>query len=444
LNPDVQVRFTREVLAAALRSEVVGPAEDPQIQLSFALEPLLGFLEPQRAAIEFAPVDAQVVIRPDDTPAVIPGRSALLIDEDALAGAVQAAASVRSRSGPFPYKEGAEPDLTTAEAEDLGIKELISYHDGDVCCTTFYTPGGDEKNQNRVHNIQLMADTVNGAIVMPGETFSLNDYVGQRTVEKGYRPAGAIIGPIIECCDDPANIGGGVSQFTTTLYNAVFWSGLEDVKHTPHTLYISRYPEGLEATLGWPEPDLVFRNNTAAAVYIKTEHTADSITVKFFGDNGGIRVSMERSERSYPTQPQDYFEPDPTVTPGEERVDTEGTPGFTVTVFRTITYPNGTETTEQWTWRYDPWPNRVSVHPCDLPPYPACPSGVPDLYGLGPVQAGNRLQAVDLILVNAGTEPTSNPDLDGKVVRQSPAAGALLDPDGQVQVWFGVYTEGGG
>ena len=95
---------------------------------------------------------------------------------------------------------------------------------------------------------------VNGAIVMPGETFSLNEHVGQRTEEKGFRRAGAIIGPIIECCDDPANIGGGVSQFTTTLYNAVFFSGLEDVDHTPHTLYISRYPEGREATLGWPEP----------------------------------------------------------------------------------------------------------------------------------------------------------------------------------------------
>ena len=107
LNPDVQVRFPRDVLAAALRSEVVGPADDPQIELSFALEPLLDFLEPQRAEIEFAPVDAEVVIRPDDIPTIIPSRTGLLIDEEALPGAVQAAAASASRSGPFPYMEGA-------------------------------------------------------------------------------------------------------------------------------------------------------------------------------------------------------------------------------------------------------------------------------------------------------------------------------------------------
>jgi vancomycin resistance protein YoaR len=450
LNPDVQVRFPREVLAAALRSEVVGPDSDPQIELSFASEPLLAYLEPQRAQIEFEPIDAEVVIRADDTPTIVPSRTGLLIDEEALPGAIQAAAASASRVGPFPYKEGALPEFSTADAEGLGIKELITYHDEDICCTTFYTAGGDEKNQNRVHNIHLIADMVNGAIVLPGETFSLNEYVGQRTEEKGFRLAGAIIGPIIDCCDNPANWGGGVSQFTTTLYNAVFWSGLEDVEHTPHTLYITRYPEGIEATLGWPDPDLVFRNNTDAAVYIKTEYTEDSVTVKFFGDNGGLKVSMERSDRTYFTQPEDYFDPDPSIPPGEQDVTSEGTPGFTVTVYRTITFPDGSETSESWIWRYHPWPRRVSVNPCELPedheeydPNAVCPSVVPDLYGLGPIQAGNRLAPLNLILVNAGTEATDNPDLDGKIVRQSPAVGTLLDADGQVEVWYGVYSGGG-
>ncbi len=450
LNPDVQVRFPRETLAAALRSEVTGPADDPQIELSFDLDALLAFLEPQRAQIEFEPVDAEVVIRADDTPTIVPSRTGLAVDEDSLPGAILAAASSNSRTGPFPYKEGALPEFSTEDAEDLGIKELISYHDGDVCCTTFYTAGGDWKNQNRVHNIHLMADTVNGAIVMPGETFSLNDYVGQRTEEKGYLPAGAIIGPIIECCDDPANIGGGVSQFTTTLYNAIFWSGLEDVKHTPHTLYITRYPEGIEATLGFPDPDLVFRNNTDSAIYIKTEYTDDSLTVKFFGDNGGLTVSMERSDRTYFTTPEDYFDPDPNVAPGEQKVTFEGTPGFTVTVYRTITYSDGTQTSQNWVWRYHPWPKRISVNPCELPPghddydpNAVCPSVVPDLYGLGPILAGNQLAAANLVLVEAGTEATSNPDLDGKIVRQSPAAGTLLDADSQVQVWYGAYSGDG-
>ncbi|MBN2113717.1 MAG: VanW family protein [Acidimicrobiia bacterium] len=463
LNPDVQVRFPPEVLAAALRSEVVGPPDAPEIELSFALDPLVEFLDPQRAEIEFQPVDAEIVIRqaPGDIgvepaeqwgmPAIIPSRTGLLIDEEALPAAIQAAATARSRTGPFPYKEGAPPDLSTEDAEALGIRELISDHDGDVCCTTFFTPGGDEKNLNRIHNIHLMADLINGTIVLPGESFSINDFVGPRTEEKGFRRAGAIIGPIIDCCDSPANWGGGVSQFATTMFNAIFWSGLEDVEHTPHTLYISRYPEGIEATLGWPGPDLVFRNNTDSAVYIWTGHTDDSVTVKLYGDTGGIEVAAERSERRNYTEPFDYFDPDPDIAPGEQDVTSQGTQGWTITVYRIITFPDGSETTESWMWRYHPWPRRVSVHPCELPedhpeydPNIQCPSLVPDLFGIGPSQAANRLAAVNLILVNAGTEPTNNPDLDGKIVRQSPGPGSLADRNAEVQVWYGEYSGGDG
>jgi vancomycin resistance protein YoaR len=449
LNPNVQVNFGRQVLASALRSEVVGLPDQPEIRLYFDPEPLMQYLEPQRAEIEFAPVDAQVVIRPDDVPTIIRSRPALLIDEESLPEVLLAAAASGSRAGPFPYREGDPPQFSTEDAEALGIKGLISYHDGDVCCTTFYTPGGDEKNQNRVHNIQLMADTVNGTIVMPGETFSLNGLVGQRTLEKGYRLAGAIIGPIVDCCDDPANVGGGVSQFTTTLYNAVFWSGLEDVDHTPHTLYISRYPEGIEATLGWPSPDLQFRNNTDAAVYIKTEHTDDSITVKLFGDNGGIQVAAERSERTNFTSPEDYYEADESVPPGEEEVTDEGSPGWTVTVYRIIHYPDGTETTESWIWRYHPWPKRISVHPCELPPdhedYVAvCPSEVPDLTGVRLPRATELLAARDLLIALGDSWLVTDADQVDRVQAQSPAAGTWLQPGEVVTVRLGVLADSGG
>ena len=445
LNPEVQVRFDRQVLASALRSEVVGPPENPQIQISLAIEPLIEFLEPLRAEIEFPPADAQVVIRPDDTPTIIPGHAALLIDQEKLPAALQAAAASVTRAGVFPYKEGDPPEFSTQDAQDLGIKELL------YTATTFYTPGGDERNQNRVHNIHLMADTVNGAIVMPGATFSLNEHVGQRTIEKGYRLAGAIIGDIIDCCDDPANIGGGVSQFTTTLYNAVFFSGLEDVEHTPHTLYISRYPEGREATLGWPDPDLVFRNNTDAAVYIKCEYTEDSITVKFFGDNGGLTVEAELSERRFFTEPTDYYDPDESIPPGEQDITSEGSPGWTVTVYRIITFPDGSETTESWMWRYHPWPKRISVNPCELPedhedydPDIKCPSQVPDLLGVRLARATQMLAARDLVLVQGQPWEVTNPDDVGMVWAQDPGANTLLDPGAVVTVRVGVLAGGSG
>ena len=91
-------------------------------------------------------------------------------------------------------------------------------------------------------------------------------------------------------------VGGGVSQFTTTLYNAVFWGGYEDVEHKPHSYYFSRYPEGVEATLNWRSPDLKFRNNTDRAILIDTRYTDTSITVRMFGENDGRTLKGEQSE----------------------------------------------------------------------------------------------------------------------------------------------------
>jgi hypothetical protein len=108
------------------------------------------------------------------------------------------------------------------------LSDFTTYHS---CC------------ENRVVNIQLMADSVGGHIVMPGEAFSVNDVVGRRTEAKGYKPAGAIIGGYVQCCDFPENIGGGTSQFATTIYNAVFFSGMKDLEHQPHTAWFSRYPQ---------------------------------------------------------------------------------------------------------------------------------------------------------------------------------------------------------
>ncbi len=189
--------------------------------------------------------------------------------------------------------------------------------------TTYHPP-----NEARNINIDLIADMVDGVVVKPGEVFSINAHVGPRTTEKGFVPAGAIIGGIVYCCDHPANIGGGTSQFATTFYNAVFLGGYEDWYHRPHSLYFSRYPVGREATLGYPGPDVQFRNDTAFPITIRTEHTATSVTVKLYGDNEGRTVS--------------------TYTEGV----VSNSKGGKATVYRTITYANGSSKTQKWTHTY--------------------------------------------------------------------------------------------
>ena len=245
----------------------------------------------------------------DQSPAliVIPSIPSRVVDLDAIPETVEAAID-GDGWGDIPMIDGPDAVYSTEFAEAaLPLKKVSSF--------TTYHPAG----QRRVINIQGLADEIDNSIVLPGETFSVNDTAGKRTLEEGYVRAGAIIGGEVVCCDSPVNIGGGTSQFATTFYNAVFFGCYEDVFHQPHSLYFSRYPFVREATLGFPAPDVKFRNDSDIAVFIDTSYTRGSITVTMYGDNGGRTCTSSRS-------------------------------GNTIT--RHMTHPDGSVTTESWSWNY--------------------------------------------------------------------------------------------
>jgi hypothetical protein len=157
----------------------------------------------------------------------------------------------------------------------------------------------------RVTNIHRIADIVRGAYLLPGETISLNEYVGPRTRAKGFVSAGAIrFGRL-----NP-EVGGGVSQFATTIFNAAYFAGLELTEYRSHSLYFTRYPFGREATISNPQPDLVFGNTTDYPVLIWTSYTASSITVTMYStehiavDELGQRVSRRGQCRHVETDRQ--------------------------------------------------------------------------------------------------------------------------------------------
>ncbi|MGH3649772.1 MAG: VanW family protein [Acidimicrobiia bacterium] len=131
--------------------------------------------------------------------------------------------------------------------------------------------------ENRVSNIHTIADTLTGVYLIPGERLSLNEFVGPRTREKGYLPAGAIRGGHLT-----DEVGGGVSQFVTTMFNAAYFAGLELDQYQSHSVYFSRYPFGREATLSMPGPDLVITNTTDYPVLIWPTYDATSITVTLY------------------------------------------------------------------------------------------------------------------------------------------------------------------
>lgn len=160
----------------------------------------------------------------------------------------------------------APPEHDAAWAARMGIIEPVaSFTTPHACC------------EARVRNIHRIADLVRGVVIEPGETFSLNDTVGPRTPEKGFVQAGVIYNGRLQ-----NDYGGGVSQFTTTLFNAAFFAGLDIPEYQAHTIYISRYPYGREATLSYPSPDLKITNNTPYGVLLWPTYTDTSITVTLY------------------------------------------------------------------------------------------------------------------------------------------------------------------
>ena len=150
--------------------------------------------------------------------------------------------------------------------EERGIVELTGRF------TTHYTP-----DQDRVSNIHRIAELIQGAVVYPGETFSVNDYVGERTEEKGFVDAGVIYDGVYS-----SDVGGGISQFITTLFTATFNAGMEFPEYQAHSIDISRYREGVDATISWPKPDFKFRNPNPYAVLLWPTVTEGSVTVSVY------------------------------------------------------------------------------------------------------------------------------------------------------------------
>lgn len=353
------------VLAAALEVTLDEAADDPEFEFSLDSAPIAAFFSALGPTVETEPVDAEILIDVEtDEVTIVPSVPVREPDPDLTAAALWVAIEDGSRTGLLPYRDGPEAEFSTEDAETLGIKELIgeftTFH---ACC------------QNRVVNIQLIADAVDGAMIMPGEEFNLNEIVGQRTTEKGYRCAGAIVGgELVE--EGPVCIGGGSSQFTTTMYNAAFFAGLEDVAHTPHSIWFNRYPEGREATLGWLHPNLIFRNNTENAIIVRTTYTPTSITTKIYGDNGGLVVEAGLSNRYNHSSIRGPIvrRNDSLNVSGKKKEGCTsakaitvqaGSPGWSVDVYRYITHPDGTRTTETWSWHYTGYYHIKEYNPTD-------------------------------------------------------------------------------
>jgi vancomycin resistance protein YoaR len=218
----------------------------------------------------------------------------------------------------------------------------------------------------RVQNIGQAARYINNTLLMPGETFSLNDTIKERTPANGYTK-GFVVGPGGVFAED---LGGGVSASATTMWSAAFYSGLQRVYTQAHSIWIPRYRPGLEATVAWGSFDMKFRNDTKHAVLIKTIMRNTSLTVNMYGTKvyDKIRaVSGPRENvRAYKTIYNDE----------KGCLAQSGSPGFSIVVTRVFYQDGEVVKREPIKTVYRPSPRVVcGTDPKDKPKPSPTPSG---------------------------------------------------------------------
>ncbi len=321
-----------DVIAAALTFRAEGGRLVPEINETMITDGLRPQLAPSERPSRDATFDFS-----SGRPVLVPSEDGRGVDYQAtLAGLLGVLTGIEERTMAAVYAD--QPaEITVADLESLGIAEVI----GEFQTEGFATDSGI--------NIKRAAAQLDGTLVGPGETFSLNAATNPRTAATGYVEAG-----IIENGRPARGMGGGVSQVATTLYNAAYFAGMVDVEHQEHSFYIGRYPPGREATVFGDIIDVKFRNDNPTGVLIQTEWTPNSVTVRLLGTKR-YEVTSSQGPRTNPTSPNTIV-----VPAGEPCSASSGSPGFTITDTRTLReISTGESRTQTRTVRYHPSPKVV-------------------------------------------------------------------------------------
>jgi vancomycin resistance protein YoaR len=284
------------------------------------------YFERLSATVGRPPADAGFAVAGDGTVSVVPARPGLEVDVPRTSEALLAAVVSRDRRIAQLAVKTSAPDRTTAEAQAMGIeRRLASY-------TTLNAGTWD-----RITNLRRAIDLLDGALVAPGGTFSFNTRVGERTLERGFRPA-----PVIVKDEYDEAVGGGVSQVATTVFNAAWEAGLKIVERNPHSLYISRYQLGRDATVNYPDLDLRFVNDTPKWIMVGGAWDGGGITVSIYGGGPERRVESSAGTMRITGPARVRREEDPTLEVGTSELEAEGSEARATSVTRKVYLEDGT------------------------------------------------------------------------------------------------------
>lgn len=235
------------------------------------------------------------------------------VDQEKLAQDIAAALKAKKFDAAITASASqVQPEISVASAKEK-YKTIGTY-------TTKTTA-----NKKRNTNVRLACEALNGTIVQPGQEISFNDTVGERTEAKGYQGAAAYNnGEVVQ------EIGGGVCQVSTTLYNAVLKAGLKISVRRSHTFEPSYVTPGQDATVSWGGPDFKFINNSNTAIGIRARYADQTCTVSVYGIpilEEGVTYSLDATKIADLDPPAPTYEEDQTLQPGEEVQKSAGTRG---------------------------------------------------------------------------------------------------------------------
>jgi len=336
-TPESSARLKPKAIARALSFGVQDGRLEPTLDGAVLYEAVADKL----ALVENPGRDASFEIV-DGKPVVVPSKVGRGVSNEDLAAQVLTVLDKPAGERQVTVSIGRrEPKLSTEQARELGVTERLSTFTQNFPYAAY-----------RVQNIGQAARNVNGTLLMPGETFSMNDTIKERTAENGYT-IGFVVGPGGVFAEE---MGGGVSAATTATWTAAFFAGMERVFTQAHSIYISRYQPGLEATVAWGIFDMKFRNDTPNAVYITATTTNTSMTVSFWGTRQYDEVKAEFGERRNVVPFETIYAKS---KKNKKCLDQGGVEGFTIDVDRVFVKGGQEVKREKITTLYRPAPEVI-------------------------------------------------------------------------------------
>jgi len=348
------VELTHEDASWTISGEQIKHSLDFTVTVTAGRERLTSYISPDKAVDflnavnEDVKVDANKATWEADgqTAWVVPATVGTMLDYQKTAESLSAAArAATGRTAKASLKE-LQPERTTEQAQEMGIASAIGKY------TTSFSG-----SENRVNNIQRAAKLIHNWLLAPGDVFSFNSVVGQRTEDRGFRSA-PVINSNGQLEDD---LGGGICQVATTLFNAAFFAGLEIVERQNHSLYIDHYPMGRDAAVSWGWPDLKFRNNTDHWLLVRAHADGSSVTFVIYGTPDGRQVSYSTSNwYDIVAQTEERIE-NSELAAGDTRVKDYGQTGRSCTVTRTVEIGGSVVSKDTFRSVYPMYPKTVEV-----------------------------------------------------------------------------------